>query len=242
MDPLWLGQLIASKICHDLITPIGAIANGMDLIRLDPQDIDQELVGLTLQSAENASARLSYFRACYGGAGHVSIDSHDKFKKIIKQYLLSQKIKLAWQLEVKKGKGYDPRTDCLRNVKLILNCIGVLSDLPIGNTKLTIDSKADNSPCSLTLEGQLVPMRQGAKEALFSGDTAEITPSNIQSYLCWHLARQGELEINVTDEAVDQAMKPGEEGCKEKSSYHRLRRVTLTLTNVSSTSAMGQLF
>lgn len=63
-----LSATIASRICHDLVSPIGAIVNGVDLIReIGGNDVDAEL-GMISQSADRASSLLQYYRIAFGAA------------------------------------------------------------------------------------------------------------------------------------------------------------------------------
>ncbi|MEM7530206.1 MAG: histidine phosphotransferase family protein [Pseudomonadota bacterium] len=65
-DPLVeLGGLIAARICHDLVSPVGAIANGVDLMREATGSIEEE-VELVRQSTERASALLRLLRVTFG--------------------------------------------------------------------------------------------------------------------------------------------------------------------------------
>jgi len=63
-----LAALIGSRICHDLISPIGAINNGLELLGMSGQTGGAEL-DLISQSVENASARIRFFRIAYGAEG-----------------------------------------------------------------------------------------------------------------------------------------------------------------------------
>ena len=62
-----LAALISSRICHDLISPIGAINNGLELLGMSDRRDGPEL-DLISQSVENASARIRFFRIAYGAA------------------------------------------------------------------------------------------------------------------------------------------------------------------------------
>lgn len=63
-----LSATIASRICHDLVSPIGAIVNGVDLIReIGGADVSDEL-GMISQSADRASSLLQYYRIAFGAA------------------------------------------------------------------------------------------------------------------------------------------------------------------------------
>jgi len=63
-----LNALIGSRICHDLISPLGAIGNGVELLTLSGFDSSPE-VALIAQSVESANARIRYFRVAFGAAG-----------------------------------------------------------------------------------------------------------------------------------------------------------------------------
>jgi histidine phosphotransferase ChpT len=63
-----LPALIGSRICHDLISPIGAIGNGVELLMMGPAGAGPELA-LVAESVTNANARIRFFRLAFGAAG-----------------------------------------------------------------------------------------------------------------------------------------------------------------------------
>lgn len=63
-----LTALIGSRICHDLISPIGAIGNGVELLMMDGGARGPE-VALIAESVAHANARIRYFRVAFGAAG-----------------------------------------------------------------------------------------------------------------------------------------------------------------------------
>jgi histidine phosphotransferase ChpT len=63
-----LGALVGSRICHDLISPLGAIGNGVELIALTGQEPSPE-ISLIADSVESANARIRFFRVAFGAAG-----------------------------------------------------------------------------------------------------------------------------------------------------------------------------
>ncbi|MFD2739212.1 histidine phosphotransferase family protein [Sulfitobacter aestuarii] len=67
-----LAALIGSRICHDLISPIGAINNGMELLTMSGGGAGAELE-LINESVEAATARIRYFRIAFGAAGEQMI-------------------------------------------------------------------------------------------------------------------------------------------------------------------------
>ncbi len=62
-----LTALLGSRICHDLISPIGAISNGLELLMMDGSQGGPEMV-LISESVANANARIRFFRVAFGMA------------------------------------------------------------------------------------------------------------------------------------------------------------------------------
>lgn len=96
-----LAGLIGSRICHDLISPIGAVTNGLELMELAglPQGPEADLVN---QSAQSAAARIKYYRLAFGdtgpmNAGH-SVRS-DEIAAILGGVFLSDRISVHWHVE-----------------------------------------------------------------------------------------------------------------------------------------------
>jgi len=68
MDNPDLAAALASRICHDLVSPVGAVVNGVDLLReTGPADL-ADTVGMIAQSAGRASALLQFYRVAFGAA------------------------------------------------------------------------------------------------------------------------------------------------------------------------------
>lgn len=65
-DPLHLSALLASRICHDLISPIGAIGNGVELMLMDSTGTTGQEMALILESTGAANARIRFFRVAFG--------------------------------------------------------------------------------------------------------------------------------------------------------------------------------
>lgn len=92
-----LTAVISSRICHDLVSPIGAIANGVDLIReIGGGNVSDEL-GMISQSAERASALLQYYRIAFGSA---DVEASDIPRAAVRDqtngFLASSRITIDW--------------------------------------------------------------------------------------------------------------------------------------------------
>ena len=64
-----LASLIGSRICHELISPIGAIHNGLELISLSGPVQHEAEISLITQSCQNAASRIKFFRVAFGVSG-----------------------------------------------------------------------------------------------------------------------------------------------------------------------------
>lgn len=85
-----LGALLCSRICHDIISPVGAINNGLEL--LEEGGADEDAMALIAASARNASARLQFARIAFGAAGSagVQIDTGDA-QNVATAYMANEK-------------------------------------------------------------------------------------------------------------------------------------------------------
>ncbi|EJF78729.1 Uncharacterized protein conserved in bacteria [Candidatus Bartonella washoeensis] len=91
-----LAALLCSRICHDLISPVGAIQNAMELY--DEGGADEDALQLVRWSVASASARLQFARLAFGfsGAGGSQIDTRSA-EQVAQQYMKEEKAVLKWQ-------------------------------------------------------------------------------------------------------------------------------------------------
>src|SRR6201994_1090729 len=133
-DALELAALLCSRVCHDLISPVGAIVNGLEVLDDDPKPEDREFaLELIRKSAKTASARLQFCRLAFGAAGSAGaqIDLGDA-QNMARGHLEDAKTTIAWNL---------PRLLLPKNrVKLLLNMLVIAQQtIPRGGT-ITVDS------------------------------------------------------------------------------------------------------
>jgi len=157
LDALDLAALLCSRVCHDLISPTGAIVNGLEVLD-ESKDEETRTFALDLikKSANAASARLQFCRIAFGAAGSAGaqIDLGDA-ETVARGFIEDDKIKLAWNL---------PRVLLGKNrVKLLLNLLVVAGQsIPRGGT-LTVDPVG---------EGEAMTFRIAA-----TGNNARIPPN-----------------------------------------------------------------
>jgi histidine phosphotransferase ChpT len=90
-----LAALIGSRICHDLISPIGAIGNGVELMLMEAPAKGPEL-SLISESVANANARIRYFRIAFGAAGPSAI-GRPEVLSILSDLSRGGRIGIGWQ-------------------------------------------------------------------------------------------------------------------------------------------------
>ncbi|HYC17598.1 MAG TPA: histidine phosphotransferase family protein [Pseudolabrys sp.] len=117
IEALDLAALLCSRVCHDLISPVGAIVNGLEVLEEEKDEATKEFaLDLIKKSARTASAKLQFCRIAFGAAGSAGaqIDLGDA-ETIARGFLEDDRTKLGWNL---------PRALLPKNrVKLLLNML-----------------------------------------------------------------------------------------------------------------------
>lgn len=90
-----LAALIGSRICHDLISPIGAIGNGVELLMMDGAAQTPELA-LIAESVASANARIRFFRVAYGAAGSDQRIARGEVAGIIADMTRGGRLQVEW--------------------------------------------------------------------------------------------------------------------------------------------------
>src|SRR5258708_14631370 len=133
LESLDLAALLCSRVCHDLVSPAGAIVNGLEVLE-ESKDEETKTFALSLinKSARTATARLQFCRIAFGASGSpaAQVDTGDA-EQVARGFIEDEKVKLSWNL---------PRALLPKNrVKLLLNMLVVGGQaIPRGGT-LTLD-------------------------------------------------------------------------------------------------------
>jgi histidine phosphotransferase ChpT len=127
-----LATLIASRICHDLISPVGAISNGLELMSLSGDMAAGPELQLITESCDNANARIRFFRVAYGAASETAMISAAEIRGILAALTRDSRLTVTWS-----GAGDVPR-DQVQLAFLALQCLE--SALRRGGT-VTIDAQ-----------------------------------------------------------------------------------------------------
>ncbi|MGH6763503.1 MAG: histidine phosphotransferase ChpT [Phyllobacterium sp.] len=186
-----LGALLSSRICHDIISPVGAINNGLEL--LEEGGADEDAMNLIKSSARSASARLQFARIAFGAAGSagVQIDTGDA-QNVATQYMQNEKPEFSWtgnRVLLPKNK-----------VKLLLNLILIANGaLPRGGTLSVALEDAETAPrFVLTSRGRMLRVPPKFLE-LHSGNVPEepIDAHSVQPYYTLLMAQEAGMTISI---------------------------------------------
>jgi len=186
LAPLDLAALLCSRVCHDLISPVGAIVNGLEVLEEEKDEgTKQFALDLIKKSAGTASAKLQFCRIAFGAAGSAGaqIDTGDA-EKISRGFLEDDKTKLAWNL---------PRVLLAKNrVKLLLNLLLIAGQTIPRGGQLTVDpiGSGETLGFKITAAGANAKI-QPAAAALLAGDTGNeaVDAHKIQPFYAGLLAK-----------------------------------------------------
>jgi histidine phosphotransferase ChpT len=192
-DALELAALLCSRVCHDLISPVGAIVNGLEVLDDNPKPDDREFaLDLIRKSARTASARLQFCRLAFGAAGSsgAQIDLGDA-QTMARGHIEDGKITISWNL---------PRLLLPKNrVKLLLNMLVIAQQtIPRGGT-LTIDPVGDGETMSfrVTAAGLNARVPQNIAALLSASSTATVDAHAVQPYYTRLLAQACGLAVTL---------------------------------------------
>jgi histidine phosphotransferase ChpT len=209
LAPLDLAALLSSRICHDVISPVGAIVNGLEVLEGE-EDADMRSVAMDLikKSAISASARLQFCRLAFGAAGSLgaSVDTGDA-ENVVRGLFANDRTTLRWNPQ---------RQLAPKNVvKLLLNlCLIAAGAAPRGGI-ITVDLGGEDAPgIKVEAMGANVRLSHAAAGFLSGAPIETIDAHSIQPYYATLLARECGMTIKATTrpDAVTLTALPATEG------------------------------
>ncbi len=199
---LELAALISSKICHDVIGPVGAIYNGLEIL---DEDDDAEAKNYALDVIRNvteqASARLQFARFAFGAAGSAGAQIELATAEQISRGLMGQgkhsKHRLVW-----RGMSGQMAKD---KVKLLLNLVAsAVTALPRGGEiEVGITGSLDGPSFVLRCQGTAARPPQYLSDYVGGGQVPPLDALSIQAYYTWRLAASSKMRIEIAKEGAD---------------------------------------
>jgi histidine phosphotransferase ChpT len=174
---------MCSRLCHDLISPVAAVSNGLELLGDDGDDMASEITSLLSFSVGQAAGWLMFFRVAYGlGGENADALSLSEAAKLIRGIVEEDKIVLDLQ-EGDERLGRDA-------TKLLLNAALVgLETLPNrGNLKLTVEL-GESVRITVATHGDGVALRPEVREVLHRDyDIGGLSARTVEGYFTTWLA------------------------------------------------------
>jgi histidine phosphotransferase ChpT len=201
LDALDLAALLCSRVCHDLISPAGAIVNGLEVLE-ESKDEETRIFALDLikKSARTASAKLQFCRIAFGAAGSAGsqIDLGDA-ETVARGLIEDDKVKLTWNL---------PRLLMPKNrVKLLLNMLLVATQaIPRGGILSvegngSAEAPAETMTFKITARGLNARIPQAVPGLLAgSPEGGSVDAHAIQPFYAGLLARSCGLAVTIEAE------------------------------------------
>ena len=197
LSDLDLAALLCSKVCHDIISPVGAITNGLEVLEEDGGE-DMRLFAMELikKSARQASAKLQFARLAFGAAGSAGaeVDLADA-ESVARGYMAGEKADIEWaapRLLVPKNK-----------VKLLLNLVLIAnSTIPRGGLiDVVYEGDAQTPVMTLKATGDHSRIPVGLDD-LLAGEAEDglADAHSIQQVYAGMLARACSMSVTISKE------------------------------------------
>jgi histidine phosphotransferase ChpT len=206
IDSLELAALLCSRVCHDVISPVGAIVNGLEVLE-DENDASMRDFALDLirKSSKQASARLQFARLAFGAAGSAgaSIDLGDA-QQVAQGMFQDDKVALSWEA---------PRILLPKNkVKLLLNLIVTATNaIPRGGS-IAVRASGEGDAAEFTLTAKGPNARIPAHvEGLLAGnsESGTIDAHAVQPYYAGMVARAAEMAVTFSIDGDEVTIRAG---------------------------------
>lgn len=190
-------EMLASKICHDLISPIGAVSNGVEFLNEMVPDADDEVSELIKYSAMQASGKLQCYRMAYGAGGaDTSIKPEDVHKIFALMIEADGKITQNWDPYAPLGPEERPA-----GLAKLLMCALILCTecLPRGG-EISVESDGADG-IRLIARGENAAMFARAPDALSMNIAQEaIEPRLVHPYMCGLIAQHHNFSFRLEKE------------------------------------------
>ncbi len=201
MDDLKLAALLCTRLCHDLVGPVGAINNGLELLD-DDGGLDAEVMGLIRRSGRETARRLQFFRAAFGIAGG-NKRGFSSVSDIAAQFFDGGKIALDWSGAAPAP--FPANEDACAQIVLNLLLCGAETLPRGGRLSVRIAAEGDAVVLSVTASGPTIKIDDDLETRLDGRATvATIDARRVQPHFtaCLAAALGGNVELAAQGEGA----------------------------------------
>ena len=200
MKPVDFASLLCSRLCHDLMSPVGALNNGVELLadETDPE-MREKCLELLADSARASANKLKFFRLAFGAAGGFGEEVDTREAEIALEGLFGaeRRIELGWAVQEEKlPKGA---------VKLLLNLAMIAGDALVRGGRLDVGAELQGEEIELAVrgEGPRILLDPALRETLINGATGTVEPRAAGAWLAHSIASEAGGSIQLSDPSND---------------------------------------
>lgn len=201
MNAADIASVLCSRLCHDLMSPVGALNNGIELLA-DEQDPDMRAKCLELlsESARTSANKLKFFRLAFGAAGGFgeAIDTHEARSALEGLFGTDGRTEVGWMVQGGKlPKGA---------AKLLLNLALIGGDALVRGGRLDIGAEQgpDGIEIAIRAEGPRIVLDGAVRAMLLGTGSDAVEPRTAGAWLAHTLASEagGEIQLSQNDIAL----------------------------------------
>jgi histidine phosphotransferase ChpT len=186
--------LLSSHLCHELVNPLGAVNNGIELLLDVGDDMRDEAMGLIESSAQRTAKRLQFYRMAYGMAGMSALDEMGKVRELTNDLLGEGRLSLEWPDEernphLRPGWG-----------RMLMNLAAAAAEtLPRGGVLTSgLDDSGIGAILYVDARGEPARLEESTRVVFFEDVPIDsLTPRNIHSYFTVKLATSMGTRIEI---------------------------------------------
>jgi histidine phosphotransferase ChpT len=202
MNAVDLASLLCSRLCHDLMSPVGALNNGIELMA-DEQDPEmrERCIELLADSARATANKLKFFRLAFGAGGGFgeAIDANEARLALEGIFGPERRIELGWMVaDEKLSKGA---------MKLLLNLALIAGDALVRGGRLDVGAESTSEGLEIAIrgEGPRVMLDAGLRDLLTDGapENEQIEPRAAGAWLARALAEEAGGAIQLSEPAPE---------------------------------------
>jgi histidine phosphotransferase ChpT len=201
MNAVDLASLLCSRLCHDLMSPVGALNNGIELLadETDPE-MREKCLELLADSASATAGKLKFFRLAFGAGGGFGeeVDTYEAQAALEGVFGPERRIELGWVVDGGKlPKGA---------VKLLLNLALLAGDALVRGGRLDVGAERRDGEIELAVrgEGPRVLLDPVLRETLATGGSAgTVEPRAAGAWLAHSLAAEAGGSIMLSDPSAE---------------------------------------
>ena len=201
MNAIDLASLLCSRLCHDLLSPVGALNNGLELMA-DEQDPEmrERCLELLAESAKASANKLKFFRLAFGAGGGYGtmIDTQEARTALEGLFGGDNKVDLGWMVSA----------DSLSKnaTKLLLNLALIAGDALVRGGRLDVGAEETDGRLELVIrgEGPRILLDPKLRETILTGSAdGEVEPRAVGGWLAHSLAAEAGGSIRLSDPTDD---------------------------------------